>query len=93
MLRRVDLVKFSYCILRFHSFIHVENDATTRCVVAACRDDRGVAAPKVVIDVPRLLPFYIRRDKELKDHGATLGCLGCDAFVVGLPPVGHSEAC
>eukprot|EP00971_Amphidinium_carterae_P194208 3853846-Amphidinium_carterae.3 len=36
---------------------------------------------------------YIRRDRELVDHGYTDGCLGCNAARLGWPPRPHTEAC
>ena len=36
---------------------------------------------------------HIRAGVELRDFGPTTGCPGCDAWQLGLPAVGHSEAC
>eukprot|EP00971_Amphidinium_carterae_P335086 6470753-Amphidinium_carterae.1 len=36
---------------------------------------------------------YIRKDVELRDHGYTAHCPGCEAARLNLTPRGHSEAC
>eukprot|EP00971_Amphidinium_carterae_P125543 2487110-Amphidinium_carterae.2 len=36
---------------------------------------------------------YIRRDVELRAHGYTAHCAGCEAARLNLTPRGHSEAC
>ena len=49
------------------------------------------AKPRNYASGPRRV--YIRRDKELKKYGYTVGCPGCDAARANLSGKDHTEAC
>ena len=49
--------------------------------------------PTVSDPVHRVHNFYIRREVELREHGYTPGCQGCDAAREDRAPRRHSDEC